>query len=138
MNTFNGDFEVYNLEVRRTSQAAFQRVVLEATHSLELEREIIEFRADDVKAKLTYSDLDTGKQQSVEFVSNVKEIKVRLLKEDDKIRIVLQAQYDKEKEPELVSLRFKDVAITLERIENQLDFDGPVDSDIIPDFEVEE
>src|SRR4030043_2330309 len=136
MNQFEGIFEVFDISVRRLANGNKLRVVLECQESLEVEKGIIEFRGDNVKAKMSQSVLPENVKDIivVDTVFEVFDIKCRRLRNGDKLSLILEQLYEKDKELDLVKLRYNDVKIFLERIEGEL-FDGNVE---IPDVEASE
>jgi hypothetical protein len=136
MNQFEGIFEVFDISVRRLANGNKLRVVLECQEDLEVEKGIIEFRGDNVKAKMSQSVLPENVKDIivVDTVFEVFDIKCRRLRNGDKLSLILEQLYEKDKELDLVKLRYNDVKIFLERIEEEL-FDDNVE---IPDVEVPE
>lgn len=136
MNQFEGIFEVFDISVRRLANGNKLRVVLECQEDLEVEKGIIEFRGDNVKVKMSQSVLPENVKDIivVDTVFEVFDIKCRRLRNGDKLSLILEQLYEKDKELDLVKLRYNDVKIFLERIEEEL-FDDNVE---IPDVEVPE
>jgi len=136
MNQFEGIFEVFDISVRRLANGNKLRVILECLEDLEIEKGIIEFRGDNVKAKMSQSVLPENVKDIivVDTVFEVFDIKCRRLRNGDKLSLILEQLYEKGKELDLVKLRYNDVKIFLERIEEEL-FDDNVE---IPDVEVPE
>jgi hypothetical protein len=134
MNTFDGVFELFDLSVRRLANGNKLRVVLECQEDLDVERELIEFRGDNVKVKITQK-IPPENQKDIIVVDSVFEvfdIKFRRLRNGDKLSLILEQLYDKEKEIDLVKLRYNDVSLFMEKINEEL-FDGK--DDVGPEIE---
>jgi hypothetical protein len=130
MNTFDGVFELFDLSVRRLANGNKLRVVLECQEDLDVERELIEFRGDNVKVKITQK-IPPENQKDIIVVDSVFEvfdIKFRRLRNGDKLSLILEQLYDKEKEIDLVKLRYNDVSLFMEKINEEL-FDGKDDTE---------
>ena len=130
MNTFDGVFELFDLSVRRLANGNKLRVVLECQEDLDVERELIEFRGDNVKVKITQK-IPPENQKDIVIVDSVFEvfdIKFRRLRNGDKLSLILEQLYDKEKEIDLVKLRYNDVSLFMEKINEEL-FDGKDDAE---------
>lgn len=122
MNQIEFVIEMFDLSVRRLANGNKLRVVLEASEDLELEKKLIEFRGDNVKAIITQAQEPEAKndQAIIEASFEVFDIKCRRLRNGDKLCLILEKMYDKNDELSLVKMRANDVSIFLERINAEL------------------
>jgi len=122
MNKLEFVMEMFDLSVRRLANGNKIRVVLETSEDLELEKKLIEFRGDNVKAIITQSNEPENKSDKVFIESSfeVFDIKCRRLRNGDKLCLILEKMYEKSEELSLVKMRADDVAIFMERIDMEL------------------
>lgn len=129
MNQFEGVFEVFGLTVRRLANGHKTRLVLECEENIDIERSLIEFRGENIKAKIIQAKPEDQKSAIyVETVFEVFDIKCRRLRNGDKLSLTLEQLYEKENELKLVKLRFDEVNIFMEKIDEDL-FDKDDESD---------
>jgi hypothetical protein len=117
--------ELFDITVRRTQSNQNLRLVFEASEDLEIEKKLIEFRGEKVDAKIIElkNAESAGSVASLEGKFECEEVKVRRLKNGDKLRLVLENMYDKKTELDAVEMRFQDVVLELEKIDRDM-FDG--------------
>lgn len=120
MKQMEGIFELFDLSVRRLANGNKLRIVLECVEDLDVEKKLIEFRGENVKAMLAQQSSDGKQAVNVEDVFEVFDIKCRRLRNGDKLSFILEQLYEKEKEIELVKLRYDNVKIFMEKIQDQL------------------
>jgi 16S rRNA U1498 N3-methylase RsmE len=121
---FEGVFELFDLKVRRLRNGNKLSIVLETGEDIELEREIIAFRGETVKASIT-QEVEPQKKKDIVQINDVFEvfdIKCRRLRNGDKLSVVLEAGYEKTLEIELVKIRYDNVKVSFDRIQEELDF----------------
>ncbi|MHA2179841.1 MAG: hypothetical protein ACXAAH_00305 [Promethearchaeota archaeon] len=121
---FEGVFELFDLKVRRLRNGNKLSIVLETGEDIELEREIIAFRGETVKASIT-QEVEPQKKKDIVQINDVFEvfdIKCRRLRNGDKLSVVLEASYEKTLEIELVKIRYDNVKVSFDRIQEELDF----------------
>ena len=107
--------EMFDLAVRRLANGNKLKLVLESAEDLELEKELIDFRGENVKLVISTEEGD-------EFhgVFEVFDRKCRSLRNGDKLRLVLEKSYEKSAEIEFVKLRYNDVNIQMVLINTDL------------------
>lgn len=122
MNDFNATFEMFDIKVRRLQNGNKLRVVLEKSEDIELEKQLIEFRGENVKAKISQqkNPESAGSIILVESGFEVFDLKCRRLKNGDKLSLILECMYDKKLELKLADLRFDDVILQMEKIDEEL------------------
>jgi hypothetical protein len=108
--------EIFDLSVRRLANGNKLRIVLESLEDLNLEKQLIEFRGENVKAIITIENSNNP----LESVFEIFDIKCRRLRNGDKLRVILEQMYDKENEISLVKMRGEDVMIFMEKVEPDL------------------
>jgi hypothetical protein len=113
MNQIELTMEMFNLSVRRLANGNKIRVIFEIPEDKDQEKQLIDFRGDNVKVMLNDKNDKT-------FIFEVFEIKCRKLRNGNKLSLILEKLYDKEDELFLVNLREDDVKIFMERIEPDL------------------
>jgi 16S rRNA U1498 N3-methylase RsmE len=121
---FEGVFELFDLKVRRLRNGNKLSIVLETGEDIELEREIIAFRGETVKVSIT-QEIEPQKKKDIVQIDDVFEvfdIKCRRLRNGDKLSVVLEASYEKTLEIELVKIRYDNVKVSFDRIQEELDF----------------
>jgi hypothetical protein len=117
---FEGVFEVFDLSVRRLANGNKLRVVLESPEDLATEKQIIEFRGDNVKVNMSQQEFDGEEIKIKDEVFEVFEIKCRRLRNGDKLRLVLECGYEKEKEIKIVKLRYDNVTLSMTKIQDNM------------------
>jgi hypothetical protein len=121
MNQMKEVFELFDLSVRRLSNGNKLRIVLERQQDIEIEKKLIEFRGENVKVKMTQEiEEDDIKPVYIEDIVEVFDIKCRRLRNGDKLSLILEQLYEKEKELQLVKLRYDNVAVFIEKIQDEL------------------
>jgi len=108
--------EIFDLAVRRLANGNKLRIVLETLEDLNLEKQLIEFRGENVKAIIAIEN----SKNPLESVFEIFDIKCRRLRNGDKLRVILEQMYDKENEINLVKMRGEDVMIFMEKVEPDL------------------
>lgn len=126
---FEGTFELFDLKVRRLRNGNKLRLVFEKPESLDEERQLIDFRGH-------YADVYIGKDKGgdsididLEGIFEVFDIRVRRLKDGDKLQLVLECIYEKDREIELVKLRYCDCLVGLKRKEEKDLFEEEIDGE---------
>ena len=117
MNQMEEIFELFDISVRRLANGNKLRIVLECQADLEIEKKLIEFRGDNVKIKMTQEEENI---ERIEDIYEVFDIKCRRLRNGDKLRFTLEQLYEKEKELKIVKLRYDNVKIFMEKIQDEL------------------
>ena len=131
MNQIKENFELFDLQVRRLRNGNKLRVVLERTENIEIEKKFIEFRYEKVKAKIT-ALLESGqKGKTIEGNFEVFDIKVRSLRNGNKLCVILEALHDKDLELDIVKYRYEEVVLELEKVQGDLIEDD--DDEVIED-----
>jgi hypothetical protein len=120
MTKFEGTLELFDLNVRRLANGNKLRVILECPEDIDIEKKIIEFRGANVKVTMTPQETEGEKPSIHEEVFEVFDIKCRRLRNGDKLRVILECLYEKEKEIPLVKLRYEDVLLTMEKIQQDI------------------
>jgi hypothetical protein len=124
MNQFTGDFELFSVDVRRLVNGNKLCYVFEIPENLETEKKLIEFRGENVKASISQAyDVPEPKRIHIEGVFEVFEVKCRRLKNGDKLMFKLEQSYDKSNELKAVNLRFDKCSVSMQTINEELDFD---------------
>lgn len=126
---FEGVFELFEIRVRRLRNGNKIALIFEVAEDLEVEKELIEFRGENVKAIITQA-IEPQHQLDVVTIEGefeVFDLKVRRLRNGDKLRLILEQIYKKETEVESVKLRFNDCKIFFSSIEQRLDFEADDD-----------
>ncbi len=122
---FSGMFELFDVSVRRLRNGNKLRLVFESAEDIETEKELIEFRGQNVEAEITQEKEPTKKADIVliRAVFEVFDMKCRRLRNGDKLQLVLEQMYSKDAELKAVKLRYEDCSIKCVAIEQELDFD---------------
>lgn len=117
MKTYERQFELSDIKVRRLVNGCKLRVVLELPYNQEIEKQVIELRNSNIKVKI--SDIKNNIICNDKIFS-VFDIKVRKLANGDRLSFILENLYTKETELEIVGKRFDDIILTAEVIEEDL------------------
>ena len=125
LQTFEAVFELFDLKVRRLRNGNKLSLVFESGEDLETEKKLIEFRGCDVKAEITQDKEPQAKRDIVTISDNfeVFEIKCRRLRNGDKLQLVIEQLYTKEKELAAVKLRYHDCKVFFSRVQQELDLE---------------
>lgn len=123
--TFEGIFELFQIQVRRLENGNKLRLIFEDFENLEVEKSLIEFRGNFVKAiiDLEKEEGEITKTEAIEDEFEVFEVSCRRLGNGDKLRFILEAPYKKQLELRVVELREENCKIFMEKIEQELDFE---------------
>jgi 16S rRNA U1498 N3-methylase RsmE len=124
-NEFEGIFELFDLKVRRLRNGNKISIILESEEDLDTEKRIIEFRGENVKANLTQEHQPEKKKDvvSIDDVFEIFDIRCRRLRNGDKLSIILETSYEKNLELQLVKLRYDNVRISFNKMQEELDFE---------------
>jgi hypothetical protein len=118
MKNYKGNFELFDLQVRRTQSSSIQRVILECPETVEEEKKLIDFRKKNVEVQL-FPITDDGYGDGVEEAFYVSNVQCRTLKNGDKLRIILECQYEKDFEKNLVDLRYHEVELNMKELKKE-------------------
>ena len=121
---FEGVLELFDTSVRRLANGNKLRLVFEVTEDKEMEKELIEFRGELVKATIKKSGDAKKDDPVIEGNFEVFDLSCRRLRNGDKLKLVLEQMYTKEKELDAVKLRYEDCSIFFQAVDKELDFDG--------------
>jgi hypothetical protein len=122
--TFTGIFELFDTHVERNHNGNRLVYFFEIAEDVEIEKKLIYFREENVKAHIKRQVELPNKKDNVE-IDDVFEClgsKWRRLKKGNKLRLVLKQAYDKDKELDAVKLRFDNCQLDLEITQEGLDF----------------
>lgn len=124
--TFEGIFELFELQVRRLRNGNKLRLVFESAEDIETEKDLIEFRGETVKTIVTQKEQPKKREDvvTIEGSYEVFDLKCRRLRNGDKLQVILERMYEKDEELKAVRLRYEDCLINLESVEQSLDFEG--------------
>lgn len=128
---FEGVFELFDVTVRRLANGNKLKVTLEIPEDLEVEKRLIEFRGNNVHVQMTQSEQPNNLNDVVNFegIFEVFDIKVRRLRNGDKLSLTMEQSYSKPNELDLIKLRFDDVNLFIQEIQEELQFEDNEDSD---------
>lgn len=127
---FEGIFELFDLKVRRLRNGNKLCLIFESAEDIEMEKQLIEFRGENVKAIITQENPESKKIITIEDEFEVFDLKCRRLRNGDKLTLTLEEMYSKEKEFDAVNLRYEDCKIFLKLIEQELDFEEEEENEI--------
>lgn len=128
VKTFEGVFELFDLEVRRLRNGNKLRFIFESQEDLEAEKKLIEFRGCHVESHIAKNDeAEDEAVANIDDSFEVFDIKCRRLRNGDKLRLILEQEYRKEKELTAVSLRYDNCKLFLKTEQQELDFEDEDD-----------
>lgn len=119
---FEGIFELFKTDARRLQNGNKLRLVFESAEDVEIEKKLIPFRENMVKAIITYEH-KPGNDSVIEDTFEVYDVKCRRLKNGNKLTLILEQMYEKSKEIFVVQFKYENCKIFLEKNEKELDFE---------------
>lgn len=138
MKEFNGSFELFGIDVKRSLQGNKLKVVFKMEEDKAIEKKLIDFRDDwvllTVNQKIPQESIGEIVSVSGKFV--VREIKCRSSRNGCNLFLILDQDYEKEKELEFVNLRFQEVIINMIPTEPNLPFEDEKNDINIDDVEL--
>lgn len=122
---FEAVFELFDIDVRRLRNGHKMRLTFESAEDVDVEEKLIRFRGELVSAIIGVHQEDQGAESvTIEDKFEVFDIKVRRLRNGDKLCLVLEQMYEKQKEVNAAKLRFQDCKVFFKSVDQQLDLEG--------------
>lgn len=126
-------FELFDVKVRRLRNGNKLALVLECTEDLDIERELIQYRAKTVKVTISPENDENAQEDPFCEELEVFDIKCRRLRNGDKLQIVFEQLYSKENELKAVQLRYQDCRVVIESIDQELNFEDDEEEELQED-----
>lgn len=135
---FSGEFELFEISVKRTMQGNKLKLVFKMEEDKTVEKKLIDLRDEwillTVKQKLPQESI--GDIVTIKDKFEMKEIKVRNSKNGNNLFFVVDQEYYKEKEINIVNLRFQDVVVNMIQSEPDIDFNPKNEENKEIDFDL--
>lgn len=119
IRNFEGVFEVFDHKTPPRREKIIQ-LILEMPENTDIEKELVDFRGEQVKV---FMNIENEKDQKM-ALEDIFEfwMMTRPLKNGNKLRVILTAPYDKPLEKKIVGLKYHNVNLNMETIDQELDF----------------
>ena len=123
---FSEKFELFDIDVQRKTGIDLLHLIFEMEEDVEIEKHLIDFRKKDLEVHVTQNPKPDNPSnivliKSADFKLSV--LKVRPLKNMEKLKLVLTCGYKKELELAAVKLRRENCQVNFNALQKELDID---------------